>query len=477
MGENPPDNTDQEQVDASHTTDVRKPERKAPEPLPDTRRLSPHHPSPITRYADALARGAERAERFAQEERLIACGFTSNVDRLAQLDDALLARLFEGTVVPNGLPRVSHVRSVDELRLGIAQTIAAGDGADLVIRDKRITAWLLERMNGRKQIGGTGVQAASTLATLGFPVLVHLTGRSPEQIAALAGRARMVVGTPDGLAPVEDVSNPDDPTMWHPALEFAAGLRSPMVGSPVAPASNRVLVGYDPVNCDFQIDSGFAAILNDSTVDIGALLVSGFSQLHEAGPRERVLDDAADALRQWRGARPALFIHLELGAMPDFAMVAAVVAALHPYVTSLGMNIDELREFLAVHDMTMAAPGPDLVAQMRQLQRRYPTPRLSVHTREFCLTLTEGNPDQERDALLFASLTAATRSRIAAFPTLDDLATTLTDGSINRDGLELVAAVAAEPGVVATPGIAFTGPAATVGLGDSFTGGLLAMLE
>jgi len=428
-------------------------------------------------YAQARSWGAERAERFTREGRLLACGFTSNVDRLAQLDDDLVARLFEGTIVPNGLPRISLVKSIDDLRIGIAQTIAAGDGTDLVIRDEQITAWLLERMNGRKQIGGTGVQAASTLATLGFPVLVHLTGRSPEQIAALVGRAKIVVGTPDGLAPVETASNPDDSTMWHPALEFAAGQRAPMPGHPIAPAANRVLVGYDPVNCDFQIDPGFAAVLSDPDVEIGALLVSGFSQLHEEGPRERVLHDAADALRRWRAVRPDLFIHLELGAMPDFAMVAAVVAALHPYVTSLGMNIDELREFLAVLGVTMAAPGPELATQMRKLQERFPTPRLSVHTREFCLTLTEGEADRERDALLFASLTAATRSRIAAFPDLDDLATTLEHGSIDADGLALVDAVAAEPGVVATPGVCFTGPAATVGLGDSFTGSLLAMLE
>lgn len=428
-------------------------------------------------FAQALTRGVERAERFARDERLLACGFTSNVDRLAQLDDALLERLFEGTIVPNGRPRVSLVKSIDDLRTGIAQTIAAGDGTDLVIRDEQITAWLLERMNGRKQIGGTGVQAASTLATLGFPVLVHLTGRSPEQIAALVGREKILIGTPDGLAPVETARNPDDPTMWHPALEFAAGLRAPMVGYPAAPAANRVLVGYDPVNADFQIDPGFSAILSDPTVEIGALLVSGFSQLHEVGPRERVLRDAAAALHQWRAVRPGLFIHLELGAMPDFAMVAAVVAALHPYVTSIGMNIDELREFLAVLGVTMAAPGPALVAQMRHLQQRYPTPRLSVHTREFCLTLTEGDADQERDALLFASLTAATRSRIAAFPSLGELATTLAAGSINADGLSLVDAVAGFEGVVATPGMCFTGPAATVGLGDSFTGGLLAMLE
>jgi ADP-dependent phosphofructokinase/glucokinase len=174
--------------------------------------------------------------------------------------------------------------------------------------------------------------------------------------------------------------------------------------------------------------------------------------------------------------RPDLFIHLELGAMPDFRHVRQIVEELYPFVTSIGMNIDELRELLAVDGIAMAAPGPELVAQMRVLSAQFPTPRCSVHTREFCLTLTERDVDQERDALLFGSLTAATRARIAAFPTLSDLATTLEQGKINVAGLELVDDLSGVPGVVVTPGIAFTGPTATVGLGDSFTGGLLAMM-
>jgi ADP-dependent phosphofructokinase/glucokinase len=141
------------------------------------------------------------------------------------------------------------------------------------------------------------------------------------------------------------------------------------------------------------------------------------------------------------------------------------------------MNIDELRELLAVEGVAMAAPGPDLVTQMRALSEQFPAPRFSVHTREFCLTLTEGDADQERDALIFGSLTAATRARIATFPGLAALAATLDQGRINRDGMALVDELAGVPSVVVTPGIAFTGPTATVGLGDSFTGGLLAMME
>ena len=429
------------------------------------------------RYADALARAAVRADAARVSGRLIACAFSSNVDRVGTLDDAMVARLFGERLMPADAPRVAAVNSVDDLLTGIAQCIAAGDGTDLVIRDPAVQEWLLERMPGRLQIGGTGVQAASTLTTLGFPTLVHLTGRSPEQIAALQTRDLMWLGTADGLIPIEAGENPDDETMWHPALEFEAGLRAPLPGRPAAPAANRVLVGYDPVNANLRGDPAFSVAMQDPALDIDVLRISGFTQLHEPVVRERVFADTARELRQWRAARPDLFIHLELGAMPDFRHVRQIVEALYPYVTSVGMNIDELRELLAVDGVVMAAPGPELVAQMRALSARFPTPRFSVHTREFCLTLTEHDPDQERDALVFGSLTAATRARIAAFPRLADLSATLAQGTINEVGLALVADLAGVPGVVVTPGIAFTGPTATVGLGDSFTGGLLAMMK
>jgi ADP-dependent phosphofructokinase/glucokinase len=428
------------------------------------------------RYADALARAAVRAEAARVSGQLIACAFSSNVDRVGTLDDTLLVRLFGERLMPADAPRVAAVGSVDDLLTGIAQCIAAGDGTDLVIRDPAVQEWLLERMSGRLQIGGTGVQAASTLTTLGFPALVHLTGRSPAQIAALQTRDLMWLGTGDGLIPIEAGEDPDDETMWHPALEFNAGLLAPMPGRPAAPAANRVLIGYDPVNANLRIDPGFSVALQDPALDIQVLLISGFTQLHEPDVRDRVFADTAQALRQWRASRPDLFIHLELGAMPDFRHVRQIAQELYSYVTSIGMNIDELRELLGVEGITMAAPGPELVAQMRTISAQFPTPRFSVHTREFCLTLTERDLDAERDALLFGSLTAATRARIASFPALSDLAATLEQCTINDVGLALVDEFSDVPGVMVTPGVAFTGPTATVGLGDSFTGGLLAMM-
>jgi ADP-dependent phosphofructokinase/glucokinase len=433
------------------------------------------------RFRDALARAAARVQAARAENRLIACGFTSNVDRVATLDAALLERLYGGRLVAGDRPRVALIDSVEDLLVAVAQCVAAGDGTDLIIREPAVQDWLLARMNGRQQVGGTGAQAASTLAALGFPVLLHLTDRSPAQIAALAHREMIALSAADGLVPVDAAVADGVATMWHPVLEFAAGLPAPLPGRPAAPVANRILFGYDPVNAAFSVDPDFAAALADPALAIDALLVSGFSQLLERGARARALHQVVETITRCRALRPGLFVHLELGAMPDFSAVAKIVAALRPVVSSIGLNIDELRELQAVLGVTMAAPGPALVAQVQELRDRYPVPRLSVHDRAFCLTVTDGDPERERDALLFASLVSATRARIAAFPEMDDLAPPLQTARINAAGLAFLRSLDAEEdgcaaaGVVATPGLEIAGPVATVGLGDSFTAGILAM--
>ena len=423
-----------------------------------------------------------RAEAARQGDIRIACGFTANLDRVAVFDHLLADQLFTGRRIDSAASRVSRADSIDDLLTGIAQCVTSGVGCDLPVRDAVVRDWLLERVTGRVQIGGTGAQAAATLARLGFPVLIHLTGRSPEQIAALPARELMTIGSADRLAPIEAASDPADPTMWHVVLEFAEGVRVPLPGATPAPAANRVIVSYDPVNSAFTIDPGFDAALGDLDHKIEALLISGFSQVTEREVLERVLREAAVAIRIWRAVRPRMPVHLELGAMPEPVFAARVLETLHPVVTSIGLNIDELRDLLSALDVTLAKPGSEVIAQFRWLAARYPVPRWSLHTREFCLSLVDGDAAKERDALLFGALVAATRSRIGDFPRVSDLQTTLERAVVNPAGMALLRSLGiADDGfldgaLVITPGLQIEGAVASVGLGDSFTAGVLAML-
>jgi ADP-dependent phosphofructokinase/glucokinase len=433
-------------------------------------------------YRSALERAICRAELATEKRDLIACGFTSNLDRVVTFDQLAAERMFAGQTVEPPAERVTRANSIDDLLAGIAQCVAEGSGCDLPIRDPAVHEWLIERVEGRVQIGGTGAQAAATLATLGFPVLLHATGRSPEQIAGLPRRERIVGAGSQGLVPIEAMRDAGERTMWHVALEFDQGLRLPLPGAPAAPAGNRVIISYDPVNADFTIDPAFSAALADASVCVSSLLISGFSQVIEPANLARVLGEAATALRTWRAARPDLLIHLELGAMPESRSLVDTLEALSPVISSAGCNIDEMRQILAAFGITRAEPGPDLVDQLRWLARRFDLPRLSLHTRDYCLTVTEGDIERERDALLFGSLVAGTRCRTGTFSEFADLVDTLEREAINPEGLALMHVLGEDgdgsstSGLVATPGLSIASPLASVGMGDSFTAGVLALL-
>ena len=133
-------------------------------------------------------------------------------------------------------------------------------------------------------------------------------------------------------------------------------------------------------------------------------------------------------------------------------------------------------------DATISDNVRDLIAQFRWLAARYPVPRWSLHTREFCISLVDGDAATERDALLFGSLVAATRSRIGDFPQLSDLQTTLERAVVNLAGMTLLRSLdivedgCMDDALVVTPGLRIEETTASVGLGDSFTAGVLAML-
>lgn len=438
--------------------------------------------------ATAFERAVRRAATARRSGAHVACGFTANVDRVVRLSEEGLAALLVGREIALDGRRVTQADTVDDLLTAVVQAIAAGRGIDLPVRDPGVQAWLLERVGGRDQVGGTGAQAAVTLAHLGFPVLLHLTGRSLAQIGALRSPGRIAVATTHGIVPAEEAVEVADPTMWHVALEYGAGLTA-RVGqrSIVAPRADRIIVSHDPVNADFRIDPRFAAALANPAFPVRGLLLSGFSQVTETASLERVLAEAVAALGCWRAMRPDLFVHLELGAMPRPALLRRVVDVFSPLVDSVGLNGDELRDLLGASAKPSNESNEEeaaLASRLASFARQIPTPRVSLHSGSCCLTVTAGAPERERDALLVGSLVASTRARTGAFPTVAALSESLADCRPHPTGQTTIRALglcdgigAVETGsLVGVPTPLVETPRATVGLGDSFTAGVLAML-
>src|SRR5215212_1259764 len=109
--------------------------------------------------------------------------------------------------------------------------------------------------------------------------------------------------------------------------------------------------------------------------------------------------------------------------------------------------------------------------------------RVVVHAAEFAMAHSDRDPTAELPALLIASVVASTRASIGCYPDLPALRSILDDCEPSPDGLRLLAGLGmadcarphADGWLTAVPTLRIGTPLVNVGLGDSFTAGLLAM--
>jgi ADP-dependent phosphofructokinase/glucokinase len=306
----------------------------------------------------------------------------------------------------------------------------------------------------RIAVGGTSAQAAWALARLRAPVIMALGDRSAEQLAVLDPGICLV--RPDGIAaPVDQAAAEGRGKPAHYIIEYNAGRPLPGV---TPPRSTRVIVRF--ADEDIERDPAFRAYGRRKAGASAAALMSSPNAL----PPDRLtgaLADLAEAAGEWRNAGIGL-VHLELG---DFAWPGTrdtTLARLSRVVTSLGLNLNELRALAG-------APG-GVDVQAVALAERVGVSRVVVHADDWALAATRGDPLVELEAVATGCLLASARAAAGApvaVPYVPVEATfTAPPAPPRRRHCE-------EWSVVCCPAPHLTHPRSSVGLGDTFAAGFL----
>jgi ADP-dependent phosphofructokinase/glucokinase len=307
---------------------------------------------------------------------------------------------------------VDHVWSVDEDMLRAIATAAPGPGQQLAAEViDRITngrggeifvdwadgpTWLsgLLPEPDRRQIGGTGPQAAWTLAELGARCVLPLADRSAEQLSVLHPLIEVVA---DGtLVPVRELTPatgvPGKP--FHGILEFTAG--TPYAGGTL-PRSTRIILRFaaDGIECDREFTEFQLKLLGSVT---GAV-VSGMNGIP--------LDDRSSwawlesVLDEWvEHAVP--HIHVELADYPSPAELQAAAALGSGRAESLGLSLSELRTLRGRH----VVPGTAAVG----LAEQYGYQTVVVHADDWSLAVHRGDPATVERRLMAGNLLASVRA-------------------------------------------------------------------
>ena len=316
-------------------------------------------------------------------------------------------------------------------------------------------AWLARHVPIAYALGGTGPQAAWSLAAIGAPALIALEDRSahklaqihPDILIAEAGHARRAA---------EIVARgPRQPEIF--IIEYTAGRA---IGDVTPKRSSRIIVRFhDPgLEHDAQFDQLSAKLAHRA----GAGLISGFNSI----PYDKIdseIEPVRRMIEHWRAAGVAT-IHLELAGYDTPRHRDRVIDRLKGAITSLGMSHSEF--------IGLVPETSDLAKDMSALAMRLGLDRVCVHADHWAASVTRDDPEEERRALLMGCLLAGTRAAqgIPAYPTTIAAQATFADPpfpTVARHGAFTFVACA-------SPHLAH--PKATVGLGDSFTGGCLLML-
>ncbi|MCL2795590.1 MAG: hypothetical protein FWD85_09820 [Microbacteriaceae bacterium] len=306
-------------------------------------------------------------------------------------------------------------------------------------------------------IGGTCVRAGLIMRQLGVRSTAVLTGVDDTFLSLFPEDCDYLVGDATAaLTPHLIVQLPEE------------GRIRVVDGEILLDRPNRLIFVNDPP----QVSMRLSADLGESLAGADVFLISGFNAMSDAAVlRDRIAELSA-AMRSLPAG--AMVVHEDAGYHSD-EVSAVAHALLVPLVDVFSMNEDEMQAHLGqVVDLLDASA---VSAALVRLHRMFPGPTLVVHTRHWALA------SGLRASLLEAALDSGIKAATARYlhgdsATAADFAA-LDESAVPTRHRDVAAAIAARGSgtVRCLPAYEVrTATPTTIGLGDSFVGGVLAEL-
>lgn len=371
---------------------------------------------------------------------------TVDVDEIYSMDEARFHSLIQRSVVQGDVA----AEVAQEVR---RQLLAECDG-ELYWDWPDGTEWLQDVLGvpDRCQLGGTGPQAAWALDVLGARSIMALRRRHHEQLAVLPNN--LLVCAEGGLVQVREL-RPDDevPPSKHAILEFYRD--STLLGARVG-RSHRLILRFAPIA--LEMDCEFLAMQDELCPTAGAAVLSGLNGL--ATSDRESLEWARKVTRIWADNDVRLR-HLELGDTRRPALFREVLGHLRGLCSSVGLSLSEL--------WAIWGPGGEVATKACELAGALGTNCVVIHADEWSLAVHRDDREAIVRRLMSGNLLASARA-VRGAPAAD-----LVPAGQSQYTGDLPSSTQLPDGwnVDCVPVPHQPNPFSTIGLGDTFTAGLL----
>ena len=412
-----------------------------------------------------------------KKEQLTAMGYTSNLDLLCdfQVDklNELLAEYMSGEDFTKMKP-AKMIRTMQELLETVVYYCINGIGGEADVEDPELVKSSFSFKNG---MGGTAVQAAMALAQIGGKTLVHLTDDSKEVCELLhSSYIHVVLG--NGELGFTDQVISHNPQETHFIVQFKKGDQVRLGEQVIAiPCSNRLILTKNTVNEYLPLWEPYFKWIEQNAKQVTSNVLSSFNSILEKEVLKDRLQYVKNHVEIYRRNNPDGIVYFEDAHYHNEEVRRLCVETLYPCVDILSMNEEELQYTLKemygydvdIDDISSCIDGVEFLLDKFHIKKG-----VIVHTKDYAMFVGDSENIDIENGLMYGMIMATAKASHGNYGTKEQIRQVLELG-VSEKGLSNLKKVE-ERGygsrVILVPTKYIDKPKYTIGLGDSFTGGV-----
>ena len=412
-----------------------------------------------------------------KKEQLTAMGYTSNLDLLCdfQVDklNELLAEYMSGEDFTKMKP-AKMIRTMQELLETVVYYCINGIGGEADVEDPELVKSSFSFKNG---MGGTAVQAAMALAQIGGKTLVHLTDDSKEVCELLhSSYIHVVLG--NGELGFTDQVISHNPQETHFIVQFKKGDQVRLGEQVIAiPCSNRLILTKNTVNEYLPLWEPYFKWIEQNAKQVTSNVLSSFNSILEKEVLKDRLQYVKNHVEIYRRNNPDGIVYFEDAHYHNEEVRRLCVETLYPCVDILSMNEEELQYTLKemygydvdIDDIYSCIDGVEFLLDKFHIKKG-----VIVHTKDYAMFVGDSENIDIENGLMYGMIMATAKASHGNYGTKEQIRQVLELG-VSEKGLSNLKKVE-ERGygsrVILVPTKYIDKPKYTIGLGDSFTGGV-----
>lgn len=424
-------------------------------------------------YQSLLERTKERSE----QKRCTAMGYTSNLDllcdfRVEKLNE-LLAEHMAGRRLSD-MRIAQEIRTMDDLLETVVYYCIHGIGGEADVVDTQLVRDSFSFKNG---MGGTAVQAAMALAEVGGETLVHLTDDSKEVCDQLSSPCIHVILEDGRMGQAGDVVS-HNPQEIHFIIQFKKGDVVRLGDQAVEiPCSNRVILTKNTVNVYVPFWEPYFKWIEQNAKQVSSNVLSSFNCILDADVLKERLEYVKNHVQIYRANNPDGIVYFEDAHYHDVDVRRLCIETLYPHVDILSMNEEELQYTLKemyqyeldIEDIASCIDGVEFLQKKFGIRRG-----VIVHTKDYAMFVGDPAGVDIESGLMYGMMMATAKAINGGYGTKEQIKDVLKlpMSPKGMENLERVTGSPYENRVILVPTKYLDKPKYTIGLGDSFTGGV-----